>query len=412
MNKLRILLISEYFPPEIGAGSNRAYELSANWVKLGASVSVITGFPDYPSGIIPARYRGKIFLREEKDGIEVIRTFTIPAPNKGFLKRVISFLSFMFSSVIQGSIASKKQDIVIATSPPFFVGIAGYLIARLKKVPFIFEVRDLWPDSIVELGQLRNRLIIKILKSMEYFLYRKSSHIVPVADSTVEVLTSSGINKDKITVIKNGVDTGLFVPGKKNKDLDSKLNLKNKFVVGYIGTLGLSHSIDKVIGTANLLRENKEISFLIIGEGAEKESLLQKVNSLNLDNVVFLNNVDKYLLPVYYGLCDLLLVPLRKLKLFEKVIPSKIFEIFAMGKPIIISVNGEARRLVEDSGGGMYSEPENSLELKDKILYLYNNPELLGKLGAEGRKFVEENFDRTVLAKKYYELLKSILNTK
>jgi len=410
-NNLKILLISEYFPPEVGAGSNRAYELCYNWVKLGASVTVITGFPDYPDGVIPSEYRGLKFLREYKDGIEVIRTYTIPAPNKGFVKRVISFLSFMISSIVQGSRAVKNQDVIIATSPPFFVGIAGYIIGKIKKAPFVFEVRDLWPESIVQLGQLKNKFIINVLEKLEYFLYKKCSHIVPVAESTVGVLEKKGVSPHKITVIKNGVDLQMFSPGANNQPLAAQLNLQNKFVIGYIGTLGLSHAVDKILDAADCLKNFEKIQFLIIGQGAEKEILVRKRDELKLGNVIFLNSVEKKSLPEYYGLCDVLLVPLRKLELFEKVIPSKIFEIFAMGKPIIISVNGEARKLVEEAEGGIYSEPENEIELKNKILYLYENPELLNELGLNGRKYVENNFDRSILAQKYLDLIKSILKS-
>ncbi len=406
---LKIVFISEYFPPEIGAGSNRVYELCKQWVDSGVKVTVITGFPDYPTGRIPPEYKGLKFLREVKEGIEVIRTFTIPAPNKGFFLRVVSFISFMLSGIIQGSWASGKQDIVIATSPPFFVGISGYIISKIKRVPFVFEVRDLWPESIVQLGQLKNKLIITILEKIEYFLYRNCSHIVSVADSTVQVLVSNGISKEKIDVIKNGADLNLFLPQNKNKDLFSSLDISNKFVVAYIGTIGLSHDIDKVLDTANLLRNNNEIVFLIIGEGAEKGNLLRKQKELNLNNVIFLDNVDKMLLPDYYSICDILLVSLKKLPLFEKVIPSKIFEIFAMRKPIIINVDGEARKIVEDSGGGIFVEPGNEVALKNCILFLYERPHLLESMGEKGRKFIEANFNRKVLANTYLELLKSIV---
>lgn len=408
-NKINILLISEYFPPEVGAGSNRAYELCAKWVKLGALVTVITGFPDYPTGIIPSEYRGLKFLREFRDGIEVIRTYTIPAPNRGFIKRVLSFFSFMISSIIQGSKAIQNPDIIIATSPPFFVGISGFIIGKIKRAPFIFEIRDLWPESIVQLGQLKNKIIIKILEKVEYFLYKNCIHIVPVADSTVKVLEKNGIDSSKITVIKNGVDLELFKPTIKNQQLSNQLSLNNKFVIGYIGTLGLSHAIHKIIETANLLKYSEEVVFLIIGDGAEKKRVINETNKLNLDNVILLNSIDKNLLPEYYSLCDVLLVPLKKIKLFEKVIPSKIFEILAMGKPIIISVEGEAKKLVEESGGGISAEPENPIDLKNKILCLFNNPDLIKELGLNGRQFVEKDFDRNVQAIKYLDLLKSII---
>ncbi|RLD26159.1 MAG: glycosyltransferase WbuB, partial [Bacteroidetes bacterium] len=349
---LKILLVTEYFPPEIGAGSNRAFELSKRWIEKGASVTVITGFPDYPDGVIPEEYKNYKFLKEEYQGINVIRTYTVAAPNRGFLKRVISFSSFMFSSIIQGTKASRKQDILIATSPPFSVGIAGYIISRLKKIPFIFEVRDLWPESIIQLGQLKNKFIIKVLESIERFLYKKSIHIVPVAESTTAVLKKKGISKSKITVIKNGVNLNEVIPQQKDSELSVKLGLNRKTIISYIGTLGLSHALDKVLETAKLLSNKNEVGFLIVGDGAERENLLKKSQQYDLQNVCFIKKVEKEKIASYYSISDILIVSLKDLPIFKKVIPSKLFEIMAFEKPILISVDGEARSVVESANSG------------------------------------------------------------
>ncbi|GMR25124.1 MAG: glycosyltransferase family 4 protein [Ignavibacteria bacterium] len=406
---MKILLITEYFPPEIGAGSNRAFELSKRWIEKGASVTVITGFPDYPDGIIPDEYKNYKFLQEEYQGINVIRTYTVAAPNRGILKRVISFSSFMFSSVIQGTKASHKQDILMATSPPFSVGIAGYIISRLKRIPFVFEVRDLWPESIIQLGQLRNKFIIKILESIERFLYKKSIHIVPVAESTIAVLKEKGISKSKITVIKNGVNLNEVISQQKDGELRAKLGLNRKTIVSYIGTLGLSHALDKVLETAKLLSKKKELGFLIIGDGAERENLLKKSRQYDLQNVCFIKKVEKEKIASYYSVSDILLVPLKDLPIFKKVIPSKLFEIMAFEKPILISVDGEARSVVESANSGIYVNPEDPNDLKEKILYLVDNSELAAELGRNGRKFVEEYFDRQKLADDYLDLLSSLI---
>jgi glycosyltransferase involved in cell wall biosynthesis len=400
---LKILLVTEYFPPEIGAGSNRAFEQSKRWVEKGAKVTVITGFPDYPDGVIPEEYKNYKFLQEEYQGINVIRTYTVAAPNRGFLKRVISFSSFMFSSIIQGTKASRKQDILIATSPPFSVGIAGYIISRLKRIPFVFEVRDLWPESIIQLGQLKNKFIIKVLESVERFLYKKSIHIVPVAESTTAVLKKKGISKNKISVIKNGVNLNESIPGQKDTELKVKLGLNRKTIIG------LSHALDKVLETAKLLSNKKEVGFLIIGDGAERENLLKISQQYELHNVCFIKKVEKEKIASYYSISDILLVPLKDLPIFKKVIPSKLFEIMAFEKPILISVDGEARSVIESANSGIFVIPEDSTDLREKILFLTDNSELAAELGKNGRKFVEKYFNRQKLADDYLDLLLSFI---
>ncbi len=406
---MRILYVSQYFPPEMGAPSARVFELSRRWVKKGDQVTVLTGFPNHPTGIIPAEYRGYRFLEEKKEGIRVVRTYIFAAPNKGFFKRVLSYVSFMCSAIVQGTRKVGKQDLLIATSPQFFVGIAGLIISRLKGVPFVFEVRDLWPESIVQLGQLKNRTIIRFLEWIEMTLYRKAAHIVGVADSTVDILTKRGVPKEKITIIKNGVDLDLFKSRDDQESLKEKHGFKDRFIVSYIGTHGLSHALDKVLDTAQQLKDEKEILFLLVGEGAEKENLKRKAKRLALKNVIFLDQIDKKQLPEYYALSDVILVTLRDLPLFRSVIPSKIFEIMAMARPILISVDGESRKLVEQAQAGIFCQPENPQEMKDKILYLKAQPELRRELGRNGRRFVEEQFDRNKLADRYQELLHRLL---
>ena len=407
---MKILYISQYFPPEMGAPSGRVFELSKRWVANGAKVTVITGFPHHPTGIIPEKYQKLRFLREKIYGISVLRTYVFATPNKGFVKRILSYISFMFSSIIQGTRESGKQDLIIATSPQFFVGIAGYLISRLKRIPFIFEIRDLWPESIIQLGLIKNPLIIKILVAIEMFLYRKAILIVGVADSTLKILVERGIPEDKICIIKNGVDLNLFNPVNSVESLRIKLNLTDKFIVSYIGTHGLSHALNKIIEAANLLKEYEEIVFLFIGEGAEKKNLHHQADSLGLKNIVFLNQILKTELPDYYSISDVVLVPLKNIPIFQHVIPSKIFEIMAMKKPIIISVKGEAREIViTKANAGIFSQPENSEYLVNNIIRLKNNRELREQLGSNGRKFVNNHFNRDDLADQYFSIIKDLI---
>ena len=244
-------------------------------------------------------------------------------------------------------------------------------------------------------------------------MYRKSVKIIGVADSTIDILSKKGVPVEKINIVKNGVDLNLFNFQKDGTEIKDQLNLKNKFIISYIGTHGLSHALDKVLDTANILKNNEEVRFLLIGEGAEKENLIKQTKTQNISNAIFIDQISKIDLPQYYSICDIVLITLRDLPLFQCVIPSKMFEIMAMSKPIIITVDGEARDLVENQAeSGIFAKPENPGDLKDKIMYLYKNKQLCKKLGANGRRFVEQNFDRDKLADEYLDIIKSILTVK
>jgi glycosyltransferase involved in cell wall biosynthesis len=407
--KPRILLLTEYFPPEIGAGSTRAFELSRRWSDKEADVIVLTGFPDYPDGIIPESYRGRWLMREKIGKIQIVRTFIYPTENKGFFKRVISFFSFTFSSILLGTWATNKRDILIATSPPFSIGIAGYIISRLKRIPYIFEVRDIWPASIVQLGQIKNKSAIKLLEKIELFLYRQALKVVSVTDSYVEDFVSRGVDPDKIEVIKNGVDLEFFSPVSDSGILKDNLGITGKEIVSYIGTHGLSHALNKVIDVARELESQPDLLFLFVGDGAEKKSLISYAESNGINNVMFVDSVPKDELNSYYGISDIILVPLKKIPLFKTVLPSKIFEIMAVKKPIITTVDGECRKLIEKAEAGLFAEPEDVKDLKDKILYLYKNTDKKNQMGTNGRKYVQKYFDRNVLADNYLEIIKSAI---
>ncbi len=407
--RLNILYISQYFPPEMGAPAARVFELSREWAQAGLSVTVLTAMPNHPIGVVPPEYRGKVLVRETTAGINVTRCWIFPAANRGFLKRVLNYASFMFSAILLGIPNTPEVDVVIGTSPQFLTALAAFVISRIKRAPFIFEVRDLWPESIVQLGQIRNPWIIRLLEWLEMFLYRQASHIVVVTDSTATTLQHRGIPADKISVIKNGVDLQLFAPRPKKNQLLSSLKLNNKFIVTYIGTHGLSHALHVVLAAAKQLQERTEIHFLFIGEGAEKERLQSLARLWQLKNVTFLPQLPKQQLPDYYALSDVIVVPLRRLPLFTTVIPSKIFEIMAMGKPILLSVEGEARQLVEAAGAGQFVPPEDPNALAQAIVALQKAPEQLQKMGQAGRQFVAAHFNRRKLANQYQQIIEHVI---
>lgn len=406
--KIRILLITQYFPPEVAAGANRAYEHAKRWVNFGADVTVVTCFPNYPTGTIPDRYKALKYFEETIDGIKVIRTFTYATPNKGFFKRVLAYFSFMFSSVIQSRNKIGKQDVIIASSPPYTVGISGMILGKLKKIPFVFEVRDLWPESIIQLGQVKNRLVIKVLEYIELLMYKNAKMIVGISDPFVEFISAKGIIEEKIKIIKNGVNLELFQPQAVDVELKTLLNLKNKFIISYFGTFGLAQGLESILKTAEILKDNNKIHFLFIGDGADREKLVNFKETQNLSNVTILKPIPKKDLVRYYSISDIMLVPLRKLSLFESALPSKMFEIMAMGKPILHTVDGEARKLLETEGIGKYVEAENSEALANTILTIVDNPEWLAEAGEKGRMLVKERFNRNDLASEYLQMLKRI----
>ena len=406
------MYISQYFPPEMGAPAARVYELSRAWAKKGHKVTVLTGFPHHPTGVIPQKYRGRVLMRESVDGISLLRTYVYATPNKAVAKRTLSFLSFMLSAVFFAPFLLRDPDLIIATSPQFFVAVAGFLISKMKHRPFIFEVRDLWPESIVAVGAIRNRRIISLLEKIEMFLYRKSAGVVGVADSTKEILVKRGISQEKIKIVKNGVDLNAFKPGPKENWVREKYGLREKFVVSYIGTIGMAHGLEVVLRAANELQDEDDIIFLFVGEGAEKDKLIQIKQDMSLKNVLFLNQQPRELIPDFLAASDVCLVHLKKAALFKAVLPSKVFEIMGAGRPIILGLEGECESLIRSAGAGLFMEPENTDQLVQCIMRLHNDKRLRQDLGKSGRRYVEANFSRDELAAEYFSLLKKICNTR
>jgi len=403
---IKILLLTEYFPPETGAGATRAFEHSKRWVNAGAEVTVLTCMPHYPTGIIPPKYKGKLLYREEFEGVQIIRTFTYAVASKGFFKRFFAYFAFMVSSIVQGAIILGKYDLLIATSPPFSIGISGLILSKLKKIPLVLEVRDLWPESLIQLGRIKSKMLIFILEWLELKIYNTAELIISVTDSYCPIISRKGIDPNKIKVIKNGVDVDFFHPLEKDIELINKLKYKEKTIVSYFGNFGLSQPIDKIIDVARMIKDRKEIQFLLIGDGERRREIIMSIEKFDLVNVTILNSVSKEELRKYYSISDLMIVPLQNIPLFKTVIPSKIFEIMAMGKMILLGVEGEAKSIVESANSGRFFEPENAEDMKNKILEICNSKNRINEYGNHGRVFVENKFDRNKIAIDYLELLK------
>jgi glycosyltransferase involved in cell wall biosynthesis len=405
---MHILILTHYYPPEIGAPQARLSEMAAAWTDIGHKVTVLTCFPNHPTGTIPPNYLKaykKRRLTETINGVTVERCWVYATPNKGFAKKLLGHISFMVSSVLQKGNLAARCDIILVSSPTFFSVISAWWLGLIYKKPYVFEVRDLWPAIFVELGVLKNRVIINLLERVELFLYRKAALVVPVTSRFRDNIISRGIDAKKVHVITNGVDLSRFSPKPPCLDIIEKHNLSKRFIVMYIGAHGISHSLTKIIDAAKLCEKEKDILFLFVGEGAEKDKIVEYSKKLNSANVMILPGQPKEKMADFYSIMDIGLVPLRNIPLFDTFIPSKMFEIMAMAKPIVASVRGEAAEILNKSGGAIVVEPESVDKIAEAVLKLHNNSESRKKLGDSGREYAISNFDRKLLAGNYAALL-------
>lgn len=410
---MKILFLSHYFPPEVNAPATRTYEHCKAWVEAGHEVTVVSCVPHHPMGEAYPGYRNRFFQRETVDGIEAIKVLTYITANEGFAKRTFNYIFYMLM-VIVCSPFIRKADVVISTSPQFFNGLAGYFVSRIKRAPWVLEIRDLWPESIVAVGAAKSKRLISLLEMIERFVYRKADHIVPVTNSFKEHISERGGKLDAITVIRNGVDLDSFKPQSSNEqalELKRELGLEGKFVAAYVGTHGMAHGLDTIMDAAAILEGDERIRFLMVGDGSERERLLQKKNERRLDNVVMLGQQPKAKMPEIWAISDVSLVLLRKLDLFKTVIPSKIFESMAMSTPIVLGVEGEVAQIIEESGSGLCIEPESAAELAKKLRQLTGDDELYQRLAISGRAFVACHYSRQKLAIHYLEnILETVVN--
>ena len=356
---MRILFISDNFPPESNAPANRTHEHLREWVRNGHSVTVITGVPNFPQGQVHDGYRNRLFQRETIDGIEVKRVWTYIAPNEGFVRRIVDYLSFMCMAFLT-SVFQPRPDVIIATSPQFFSAVCGWAVARIRRRPLVLEIRDMWPSSIVAVGVMRDSFFIRIMSRIEAFLYRSADSIVVVTHSFKQEMIESGIDGSKISVILNGVDRALFSATESDiRAVRDRHSLGNRLVVGYIGTHGLAHDLGTVLEAARKLADDSRIHFIFVGAGAERGNVEREVDERQMRNVTLIPQQPRKAIPAILGACDLCLVPLRDSPVFAGVIPSKIFECQAMGVPIIMSLpEGEATAIVRENQCGFTIAPE------------------------------------------------------
>ena len=407
---MRIVYVSQYYPPEMGAPAARVSAYARRWAAKGHDVTVLTTFPNHPTGVIPPEYRGLWRLLEDDGKVRVVRSFLYAAANKGLVKRGLCYVSFALSSILLGYGPAGRPDVVIATSPQFLVTLSGWVLSRLKGVPLVTEIRDLWPDSIVAVGAApASSPLVRVLGVLERFIYRQSDLVVSVTRSFIPLLKERGARR--VLFISNGADPTAFAAPVDRSAIRSRYGLGNRFVASFVGTLGMAHGLDTVLDAAEILRDRDDVMFWLVGEGARRAELQAEANRRKLDNVRFEGQVPREAIPGVLAASDAALVLLRPDPLFETVLPSKMFEAMAAACPVILGVRGESRALLEESGGGIAIEPGSGTALADAVLALAADPESRQRQGLLGRAFVTERLSHDALAGDYVAALQDLVDS-
>lgn len=408
---MNILIIYQFHIHPKDAGITRFSQFAKYWADSGHKVRIIAGMVNYLTGKKLKEYQRKLFVKEiEGKNIEVLRTFTSVLGYRTFWGRLFSYFSFIKSSFVAGLFS--KADVIIVVSPPIFIGIVGYLLSCIKRKPFIFEIRDLWPDEAIEMGIIKNKLMIKLSHWLEKFLYRKAKLIIGVTPGFREFLINKKkVDSEKITIIPNPADLNLLKPQNKNNWVRQKFNWQDKFIVLYIGAHSMVYNFSPVIETAkNLKNKNSNILFVFVGDGKQKPVLIEKAKKENLKNIQFLDPIPKKQIGDFINASDVCIATLKKMNLLKYIYPAKLFDYMACAKPIILAMNGVSKELVcKQAKCGICIEPENATEFEKAVIGLYNNSNKIELLGKSGYNFVRQNFSDRILAEKYINILEKLI---
>ncbi|HLZ56231.1 MAG TPA: glycosyltransferase family 4 protein [Ktedonosporobacter sp.] len=407
-----ILFVTPYYPPEVGAAQVRISETARRLVRRGHHVTVLTTYPNYPSGKVPPEYHKRKIYRETADGVEIIRVWSYISPNKGFLRRILSQLSFGCLSPFIGLRALSRPDILIVESPPLFDAFAGRFLAWRYRCPFIFTVADLWPEAAVQMGVLRNRFLIRLTEWLESSTYQRAATIWTVTAGLYEILLKRGLPAEKLFLLTNGTDIDKFKPTSMAQ-ARAELGWEDTFTLLHLGTIGLAQGLQTLLDAADLLRDQRDIRIVFVGEGATKADLEADATRRGLTNVTFRPSQPHERIPLIVSAADVCFASVRKLPLFENTVPTKTYESMACARPVLLAVDGVARKiLVEEAGAALYVEPENAQALADAIVYLRDHPEEAAQLGARGREYVAVHFNRDLLVEKLDHRITTLLEQK
>jgi glycosyltransferase involved in cell wall biosynthesis len=401
--RLRIVFLSQYFPPEIGAPQARMYELAKRLREAGDEVTVVTAFPNYPTGVFQDGYRRGFAMEEDMDGVRVLRRRHFATPNSGFARRILNWLSFVGTSLTALPTLG-PVDVIFVQSPPLTIGLAVLALSRAKRAPFVFNVSDIWPESAVQLGMLRNRFAIWLAERLEQHLYERAARVTVPTPGMLERLVARGIPREKLFLLTNGVDTDVFQPAAPDPALAQQLGLDAHKVFLYAGTHGLSQGLDVILDAARRTRD-PGILYVLAGEGADKDALVARARSEKIGNVRFLPNQPKASMPSLLNVAYAAIIPLRPLDVFRNALPSKMFESMAVGQPIVGSFWGEAATLVESAGCGIVTPPGDAVALELAVEELATDPERARAMGSRGREYVIEHYNRAKIAVRLRGLL-------
>lgn len=405
--KLTILVLTHYYPPEMGGAAARIHGLSRWLVNYGHHVTVITGFPNYPAGVMASVYRRKVRLREEMEAVTVIRTWVHASSHRNSFGRLSNYLSFAVSSILTGITLQRRYDVILASSPPLFTGVSGLILSRIRRIPFVFDIRDLWPDVAVDSGAFRSTdLFVRIARKVAHLLYRKASHLTPVTRSKCQKVALEGVDREKITLVSNGVDLDM-INTRRATDWRRKFNLEGCFVAAYTGLIGIAQGVGVIVAAADRLRHNGDIHFLIVGDGVERNALIKRAAELALENVTFVPSQPRETVPAILAASDLVLVPLVSSKLIDAV-PSKLMEAWSCRKPVALIAGGEPAELVKEASGGVVVPAGDSERLAQTVTDLWHDGKVLEQYGDNGYSYVCKHFDRRNLAREMETVLLSV----
>jgi glycosyltransferase involved in cell wall biosynthesis len=396
---MRLLFLTQYYPPETGAASNRISDLANRLASFGHEVTVLAPMPNYLQGRILPGYRGRLLMEEHRQAVRVVRTWLYARESQGITGRLLNYFSFMLTSLIGAWLKLDRQDVVFVASPPLFLGISGLLLKWCWRAKMVLNISDLWPSSAVDMGVVTNSKVIRLATALEQVLYRHSDLITGQTQGIVTHIQQRV--HTPVILCTNGVDPSSALSGGNRGEARRRFGLSaDDFVVGYAGLHGLAQALDFILAAAAEMREHRDVKFVFFGDGPERKRLMKMADHYRLDNVRFFNTQPKARMPEIMNVIDVSLVPLRRLELFKGALPSKMFEAMGSGVPVIVSIEGEAKDLVERAHGGLCIPPEDPRALIESVLFLRDHPELREKMGNRGRQFISAHYDRRIIAER------------
>ena len=408
---MKILFLTPYFYPEKGAPQTRLLDYSLKLTSLGHKVIILTTMPNYPKGIVFNEYKGRFFFREEYKGIQIFRIWSYTSQKKGFIPRILNHLSFSLLAIFPG-LFIKDPDLIFVESPPLFDGITGIVLSFLKRVPFVFNVADIWPQAAVELNMLNNKLLIRWSEKLEMYIYKKAKKVLIVTRGWYELLKNRGVKEEKLIFIPNGADTEIFKPSGGRDKLRKRFHFNDNFVIFFGGNHGLAQGLDILIKSASFLKEYPEIMLVLVGDGPMKTELLKLKTELNLNNVHFFEAVPLDEIPAYLEASDVVAVTLKNIPLMKGWVPVKLYEAMAMEKPVVTNLIGDTEKIISQSGAGISVLPDDPEKIAEAVINLYRNRESIPEMGKKGREFIINNYCRNLIVGSLIDIFNSITGSK